>query len=137
MAGIGDDGAILHASQLLSINTVDVVLHSDTNIPESSRLYAREHTVAIHHCFQSTSRINFGHDHICAHTVGARGYTAATPAITEDNNGTTRQQDVGRAYDGIYRTLSRTVAVVKHVLGIGFVDRQDGEAQDTVFLHAA
>src|SRR5205814_985069 len=85
----------------------------------------------------SAGRINFGHDHICAHAVGARGYTTATPAITEDNNSTTREQDVGRAYDGIYRTLPRTVAVVKHVLSIGFVDRQDGEAQDTVFLHAA
>src|SRR6266487_5895263 len=92
MAGIGDDGAILHAFQVLSINDVDVARHSDKNITESSRLYAGKHTVAIHHCFQSAGRINFGHDHICAHTVGARGYTAATPAITEDNNGTTRQQ---------------------------------------------
>src|SRR5712692_8093506 len=125
MAGIGDDGAILQAFQVLSINDVDVARHSDKNITESSRLYAGEHTVAIHHCFQSTRRINFGHDHICAHAMGAGGYTTATPAITKHNNSTTRQQNVGRAYDGTYRTASGTVAVVKHVLGIGFVDRQE------------
>ena len=137
MTGIGNDGAILHAFEVLLINDVDVARHGDENITESSCLRAGQHTVAIHHRFQGTSRINLGHDDVCAHAVSTRSHTTATPAIAEDDKGTAREQDVGRAYDGIKRTLPSTVAVVKHVLGIGFVDRQYGEAQDPIFLHAA
>ena len=81
--------------------------------------------------------INLGDNHVRAHAVSARGNAAPTPTIAKDDKGATGQQNVGRANNGVERTLSGAIAVVKHVFGIGFVDRQDGEAQDTVFLHAA
>ncbi len=66
-----------------------------------------------------------------------RGHTTAAPAIAEDYHGTPGQQDVGCAYDRVDRALACTVTVIKQVLGVGIVDRQHGEAQYAVSLHAA
>src|SRR5712692_6782 len=42
-----------------------------------------------------------------------------------------------RPHHPVYRTLTRTISIIKQVLGIGIIDRQHREAQYTSLLHTA
>src|SRR5581483_8020157 len=92
--------------------------------------------IAVHYGLKRTRRINFGDDHVRAKAMSTRGNTTTTPAIAENNQSTASNQDIGRTNNAIERTLSRAIAVVEHVLGIGIVDRQHGELEHSLLLHA-
>src|SRR5438067_1813326 len=95
MTGVGNEGTILHALQVLHINNVDVTSDGDENITEGSRLDTGHDTVAIHKSFQGTSRVNFGDNNVSSHAVCTRSEATTTPAVAEDDDGPARQQDIG------------------------------------------
>src|SRR5579875_2529296 len=136
VAGVGDDGPVLHAFQVLVIKHIDIAGDGDDDVGEGGSFQDRHDAVAIHHSFQGAHGVNFGDDDVRAHAASAGGNAASAPAVATDHECAPGQQDIGGADNGIDRTLSRAIAVVEQVLGVRLVDGQDGEAQDAVFLHA-
>ena len=71
--------------------------------------------------------IHFTYNDMGSQSPGAVGDTPSTPAITADHKSAARQQAVGGPDNSIYSALTGAIAVIKKVLGIGIVDRNDRE----------
>ena len=63
--------------------------------------------------------------------------TLATPTVTADHELTTGKKTIRRADDAIERTLSGAVSIVKEVLRLCVIDRDDREFQDAICFHRA
>src|SRR5208283_375967 len=95
------------------------------------------HAIAVHDRFDSLCRIDLGHNDLSAKSARAARQSASTPAVAGDNKLGAREQEVGSADDTVDGGLTRAVAVVKQVLGIGVVDGDDGVTQHALLRHGA
>jgi len=59
--------------------------------------------------------------------LGPHGNTPSTPAIAADDERAACQQPVSGPDNTIYRALACPITIIKKVLGIGVVYRNDGE----------
>ena len=87
--------------------------------------------------FERLRGINFGDDDFGARTASAAGQASSAPAVAGDYELRSCQQEVGGANDAVDGRLAGAVAVVEQVLGVGVVDRDDGEAQHAFLGHGA
>src|SRR5579875_3885881 len=101
MAGVGDNRAIFHAFQVRAIYHVDITGYSDKDVSDPGCFDAWHDAVPVHDSFQRSNRVDLGDDDVSTHAMRARGNAATAPAVTEDNDCTTCQQDIGGADDGI------------------------------------
>ena len=63
-------------------------------------------------------------------------HTPSAPAVSADYEGCTCNETIGGPYNAIHCALPCSVSVIKEVLGIGIVYRNDRELEDSVILHA-
>src|SRR5204862_2185716 len=82
VAGVGEDGAILHHQKVLG---ADHAAHAGSRHKDIAKRRSIGHghdLEAIHHSFEPTNRVDLANDDLGAHAPGTHGDTLATPTIT-------------------------------------------------------
>src|SRR6266850_2479275 len=85
VAAVRDDGAILHAREVLAREDAGVAGHRAEEVADRGGLERGHDAVAVHRGFQRLERVHLGDDHVGAHAFRARGQPAAAPAVSEDH----------------------------------------------------
>ena len=91
--------------------------------------------VSVHDRFKRTDRVSLGDDDLCAESLCAQADALAAPSVAGDDNVFARYDEVCRTHDAVPDALTRAVAVVEHVLAVGFVDHDHREAQLARAIH--
>ena len=134
VAGVGDDGAVLHGLEVLAAQHVDVAGGGDEELGDLGGLGDRHDAEAVHDGLERAQRVDLEHDDVGAVALHAHGEAAAAPAVAGDADGAAGDEDVGGADDAVERALAGAVAVVEHVLGVGLVDGDDREHEAALGL---
>ena len=137
VAGVGHDRARTHLCEVGLINHVDVSGRGDEDVAFGGSVGHRHDAEAVHHRFERSQGIDFGHDDMRSHAVGPGGDATAAPTVARYDDGLPGEEDVGGADNSIQRTLSRAVAIVEEVLGGGVVDGHNRVGQRAVGRHRA
>ena len=134
VAGVGDDGAVLHDLEVLAAQHVDVAGGGDEELGDLGGLGDGHDAEAVHDRLEGAQRVDLEHDDVGAVALHAHREAAAAPAVAGDADGAPGDQDVGGADDAVEGALAGAVAVVEHVLGVGLVDGDDGEHEPALGL---
>ena len=137
VAGIGNDGAILHRLEMILGENALVAGDGAEDVAELSRLVHGHDAEPVHHGFKSFGGIDLGDNDFGAGAAGAAGQPASAPAVTRDHELRSREQVVGGADDAVESGLARAVAVVEQVFGVRVIDSHDGETEDAFLRHGA
>src|SRR5688500_19076015 len=113
------------------IDHVTITGDSDKDVAYRSRLGNRHNAETVHHRFDCLDGIDFGDDHVCAHATRAERNAFTAPAVTNDDEVASGEQDVGRADDTVERRLPGAVTIIEEVLGLRVVDGNGREGQYT------
>ena len=135
VAGVADDGAVLHRREVLAAQDFQVAGERAEDVADRHGLGHRHHAVAVHLGLERLERIDLGDDDVGAEPARAHRDAAAAPAVAGDDERRAREQEVRRADDAVDRGLPGAVAVVEEVLGERVVHRDDREAEDAVLRH--
>src|ERR1035441_6821084 len=135
MAGVTNDGAVLHLFEMIAGDDALVAGEGDEQVADDGCLAHGHHTEAVHDGFDGFGGIDFGDDDVGAQASGAHGDAASAPAVTGDYQGHAGQQHISRSDDAVNGALSGSVAVVEQMLGEGVVDGDDGVAQHLLLGH--
>ena len=135
VAGIGEDGAVLHDLEMLFPEDVDVAGEGAEDVADLGGLGHGQDFVAVHEGLQALQGIDLGDDDPGAHAPGPHGQTAAAPAVARHHEDVAGHQAVGGPQDAVQGALAGAVAVVEEILGHGVVDRDDGVFQHPVLGH--
>src|SRR5215510_944216 len=103
VTAVTDDRAIFHLREMFAIDYVAVTRHGNKDVANRCRFAYRHDAESIHYRFHSFDRIDFGNDYIRAHTTTTQGHALAAPAITNDYERATGEQNVRRANDAVER----------------------------------
>ena len=115
--GVGEDGAVLHALEVLAAQDRARARDGDEHVAALGRLERRHHLVAVHARLQRAHRVDLAHDHGGAGAPGALRDAPAGPAVADHDDRLAGEQQVGGAQDPVERGLARAVAVVEGPLG--------------------
>src|SRR5208283_1278943 len=137
VAGVGNDGAVLHQVEVFFGEHALVAGHGAEYVAEFGGFVHAHDTEAVHHGFEGFRGIDFGDDHLGAATAGAAGQATAAPAIAGHDEFRSGEQEIGGADDAVDGGLSGAVTVVEQVLGVGVIDGDDGELQHAFLGHGA
>ena len=86
VARVAHDRTVLHALEVLAANDRDVAGQRDEEVADLCGFHAGHDAIAVHDRFQRLDRIDFDDDHVGTHAARAHGDTAATPAVTGDDD---------------------------------------------------
>jgi len=137
VAGVADDGAVLHGEEVLAPNHRAAAGDGDEHVADPGGLGDGHHAVAVHHGLEPTQRVDLAHGHMGAHALGPAGAPSAAHAVSAHDYVHACQQDVRRAEDAVDGALAGAVAVIEQVLRVGVVHRDDRVLQCTISLHGA
>ena len=135
VAGIAEDGAILHVLERRRVNDLAVAGNRDPHVGEASGFGGGHDAVAFHVGLESLERVDLADDDVHAHALGAQRQATAAVAVTGDDDRAAAEQAVGGAHDAVERGLTGAVVVVEAVLGVCVVDVEDGVAQRALRSH--
>ncbi len=125
MAGVGQDGAVLHDGEISGVDDVLIAGDGDEDIADFGGVAHRHDGEAVHDRFQRPNRFYLCDDDIGAHAAGAQGDAVAAPAVAGDDDFLAGPQDIGGPGDAVKGALAGAVAVIEEVLGLGVVDGDD------------
>ena len=117
------------------MDNVDVSGYSDYKVCYFYSFSYFHDSVAVHSSFQSTDRIHFCNNHICAESCSTRSYSTTAPAITAYYHIFTCNKHVGGSHDCIKGRLTGTITVVKEVFCVGIIYSDDREFQSSISMH--
>ena len=137
MAGIADDGAVLHFLEVLAGQNRLVPGDGDEDVSDLCGLRHGHHAETVHDGFDGPHGINLGDDYVGAQALGAHGHALAAPTVSCDHNAQPCNQQIGRADDAVNGGLAGAVAVVEEMLGLRIIYRNDGIFQRSIFRHRA
>src|SRR2546430_4617243 len=89
VAGVGEDGAVLHGGEVLAVEDVDVAGDGDEDVAFPGGALHGHDAKAVHRRLERLDRIDLGHDDVGSMALGARREPAAHPAIP---------REIGRAH---------------------------------------
>ena len=135
VAGVGEDGPVLHRLKMRGRDDAAAAGDGDEDITDLCRLAHGHDLIAVHHGLQGTHGIGLGHDDLGPHALGAHAHALAAPAVAGDHHVLARDDEIRRAHDAVPHGLARAVAVVEHVLAVGFVYHHHREAQLPGLVH--
>ena len=135
MAGVGEDGPVLHGLKMLGRDDAAAAGDGDIDVADLCRLTHGHDLVPVHHRLEGADGIGLGHDDLGPHALGAQAHPLAAPAVAGDHHMLARDDEIRRAHDAVPHGLARAVAVVEHVLAVGLVDHHHGEAQLPGLVH--
>src|SRR5512143_2230787 len=137
VAGVADDGAVLHHPEVLLADHLDVAGHGNEDVADPGGFGHGHHLVAVHYRLDGLQRVDLGHDHVRAHSLGAHGEAPSAPAIACDHKYRAGDETVRGADHAVDGRLARSVPVVEEVLGLGIVHRYDRVLEHASIGHAA
>ena len=137
VAGVGEDGPVLHGLKVLRGNDAAAAGDSDEQVAQSGGGGHGHHLVAIHHRLQGTDRVRLGDDDLGAQALGPQRNALAAPAVAGDHHILAGHDQVGGAVDAVPHGLAGAVTVIEHVLAVGLVDHDHGEAKAPLPSHGA
>src|SRR5579863_3310064 len=82
VAGVGNDRAALHQLEVVGDDHALVAGQSAEDVTDRGGFVHRHDAEAVHHGFESTRRVHFGHDHVRTQALGAHGKAASAPAVS-------------------------------------------------------
>ena len=132
---VRDQCTVFHLLEVLSTQDLLPTRGSAEDVSQRCRLLGRHHAKTVHRSLKGPQRIDLEHDHMCAHASGALGDSTPAPAIPNHDKVTTGQQYVRGAQNAIDRRLARAIAIVKEVLRLRLVDRDDRDTKHALDLH--
>ena len=135
MPRVGQDCPVRHPLEMLGGEDPGAAGHGDEDPADGGGLEGRHDLVAVHDRLQGLDRIDLADDDPRAQTPGAHGHSPAAPAVTGDDHGLTRHQEIGRAHDAVPDRLARAVTVVEQVLAAGVVDGHHRQPEHAVRGH--
>src|SRR5215210_7166182 len=83
MAAVTNNGAILHAGEMLRIYDMAVARHGDEYIPHGGGIRYGHHTKSVHHGLYGFNRVYLRNDHVGPHSARAHGDALTAPTITQ------------------------------------------------------
>src|SRR4026209_1233266 len=101
---------------MLGVDHVSVSGDRHEDVANRGGFSDRHHAETVHHCLNRFDRIDFSHDDIRTHAASAKRNAFTTPAITDDNEVSSGEQDIRRANDAVESRLPSAVTIVKKVL---------------------
>jgi len=137
MSRVRKYAAVFHDLHVDVVHDVLVAARGDNEIRQRGCLEQRHDPEPVHGRLQRPQGIDLGDHDTGAVPLGAHGNAAPAPAVTDDGEGLSRQQDIGRADHAVERALPGPVAIVEKVFGHGVVDRDNGEPQRALLRHGA
>ncbi len=135
MAGVGEDGAVLHHLEVLAPEDVLVAGRRDEEVPQPCRLGDRGDPEPVHDRLERCQRIDLDDDDVRPVPACPVGQPAAAPAVAAHDERLSGEQDVRGPDDPVDRRLAGAVAVVEEVLGVGLVHGDDREPERPGALH--
>ena len=81
VAGVADDGAVLHGLEVVLADDVHVAGQGDEEVADLGGLLHGHDVEAVHGGLQGAHRVHLGDHHLGAHAAGARGHAPAAPAV--------------------------------------------------------
>src|SRR5215510_9683012 len=97
MAGVADHCSFLHETEVRSVDYVPASGDGDEDVTQRRSLGNGHHAESIKRCLQCTNRIDLRDNHVSTHPATAHCHTLAAPAISDDNQVSTCEQDICRA----------------------------------------
>ena len=86
VAGVADDGAVLHRAEVLVAQDALVAGDRDEDVAERRRLLHRHHAEAVERRLDRLRRIDLGHDDLGAEAARPHRDAAAAPAVAGDDD---------------------------------------------------
>ena len=121
---------------MLFADDVDVAGGRHEYIADSRRLLHFHHLETVHVGLQRAKRVDLGDDDVGAEPFCAHGDAFAAPAVPREDERGACEKDVRCAQDSVDRALACAVPVVEHMFCQRVIDRDDGELEDALELHA-
>src|SRR5687768_17372306 len=106
---------------MFAVDHVSVSGDGHEDVANRSCFTDRHDAEAIHYGFNCLDRIDFSYDHVRTHASSAKRNALAAPAIPDDDEVPTGEQNVRRSNDAVERRLPRAVTIVEEVLRLGVV----------------
>ena len=135
MAGVAENGLILHDFEPILVDDVFVAGDGDENVALFGSFHDRHDDKTVHQRFGGFDRIDLGDDDFRAHAFGAHGHALAAPAVADDHDGLGGDDEVGVVHDGFHDRLAGAVAIVEEMLHHRVVDSDHRRAQIAVGFH--
>ena len=122
---------------MISNDYVCVSGYCNKDVTNFSGFGNRHYFKTIHCSFQGANWINFGYDNQASHPSCALSYTFTTPAIATNHYFSSCKENIRSAYNAVQGALAGTVTIVKQVLGLSIINRNNRELQNPIFFHGA
>src|ERR1041384_35279 len=101
MAAVTHNRAILHQAEMLTIYDMSVACDRDEDVADASCLRHGHNAEAVHDRLDRFNWIDLCDDYICAHPACAQRNTFSAPAVPDDYECPSGQQDVCGAHDPV------------------------------------
>ena len=129
MAGVGEEGVVLHDTEMAGGDDIAAAGGGDEDVTLRRSFVHGHDAAAVHGGLQGLDGVDFRHDDVGAHALGAHGNAPAAVAVARHHHGLARHQQVGGVHDGVPDGLAGAVFVVIVVLALGVIDVHHGEGQ--------
>src|ERR1051325_4178230 len=119
---ITNDRTVFHLREMLAIDHVTITGHRNEDVANRSSFADRHNAESVHHRFHGFDRIDFSHNYIRAHAASTHCDALTAPAVTNNYDRASREQNVRRANDAIERRLACAVTIVEEVFRLRVVN---------------
>ena len=137
VAGVGEDGAVLHDVEVLFAQDVLVACDSHEDVCHAGGVVSRHHLMSVHRRSQCPDRIDLDNYHLRPMPGRSQGDAAAAVSVSDYRHGRPSHEHVGGPDDPVHGGLAGAVVIVKEVLGRRVVDRYDRKPQGAVGGHGS
>src|SRR3954467_8124527 len=137
VAAVRDDGAVLHALEVLARQHGLVAGHRAEEVPDRCGVEGGHDPEAVHGRLERLQRIDLRHHHVGAHALCSRREAATAPSVAEHHEDLAGDEAICRPDDPVNGGLSGAVAIVEHVLGKRVVHRDYRKRELPARLHGA
>ncbi|MNV43663.1 hypothetical protein D3C71_1353800 [compost metagenome] len=134
MACIAHDCSILHHIIMFTANDITITSYCNEEITNLSSFQHRHNFETVHMCFNGFNSIHFCDNHFCAQTFGTHSNTFTAPAVSDNNYGFARNDQVGCSNNSIPCGLACAIAVIKQIFAISIIYCDHWELQHTLLL---
>jgi hypothetical protein len=88
---------------MFAVDNVPVAGNGDKEIADLCGVFHRQHTHAVHNCFDSLDRIDLGNDDVCSHSASPHRDAFTTPSVTDNDQSFACKQNISRANYAVKR----------------------------------